>query len=68
MTIKITTLFISFFFLISSCKKDPVIVDISETGYPKEIGELIVTQCAVSGCHNDISKNAASGLSLSTWY
>lgn len=67
MKFKITVIIVVFAVFLSFCKKDPAIIDISETGYPKEIGELIVTQCAVSGCHNDISKNAASGLSLSTW-
>ncbi|MQK95278.1 hypothetical protein, partial [Escherichia coli] len=67
MKLKKIIFFISLFILFISCKKDPAIIDISKTGYPKEIGELIITQCAVSGCHNDISKNAASGLSLSTW-
>lgn len=56
-----------FIFLHSSCKKDPKIIDISQSGYPEEIGQIVITQCAVSGCHNDASKNAASGLSLSTW-
>lgn len=35
--------------------------------YPPEIAEIIVKKCANSGCHNTQSKDAASGLDLSTW-
>jgi DNA-binding beta-propeller fold protein YncE len=67
MNIRYILIFLLILTLTNSCKKDPPIIDISKTGYPKEIGELIIKNCAVSGCHNDISKNAAGGLSLSTW-
>ena len=36
-------------------------------GYPEEIGKIVFTQCAVSGCHTDKSKEAAGGLSLESW-
>ncbi|HXH19643.1 MAG TPA: c-type cytochrome domain-containing protein, partial [Chitinophagales bacterium] len=36
-------------------------------GYPDEVGEIILSTCAVSGCHNDASKEAAGGLNLETW-
>lgn len=54
---------------VGSCKKDkpdtePISVD---TKYPTHIEAIIKTKCAVSGCHNDISKDAAAGLSLETW-
>lgn len=57
------------FILIPSCKKDkpdpaPVAID---TKYPAHIEAIIKTKCAVSGCHNNISKDAAAGLSLETW-
>ncbi len=56
-------------FGIYSCKKDktdpePIAVD---TNYPADIEAIIKTKCAVSGCHNDISKEAAAGLSMETW-
>jgi DNA-binding beta-propeller fold protein YncE len=35
--------------------------------YPKEVAEIILNKCAVSGCHNDLSYINASGLNLSTW-
>lgn len=38
-----------------------------KSGYPAEIEEIIVTSCAVSGCHTDKSRDAAAGLSLETW-
>ena len=47
-----------------SCKHDD---EINDGNYPKEIAEIIVTQCATAGCHNTQSKNAASGLDLSSW-
>lgn len=62
------SLFISFSLtFLFSCKKDVRYVDLNASGYPKEIGEIVLTQCAVSGCHNSISKDAAAGLDLSTW-
>ncbi|HET6245126.1 MAG: hypothetical protein H0V01_14100 [Bacteroidetes bacterium] len=53
--------------LIIGCRVDPPIVNISESHYPKEIAKIILSKCAVPGCHNNISKDAAGGLSLETW-
>jgi DNA-binding beta-propeller fold protein YncE len=36
-------------------------------GFPEEVGKIIITKCSTTGCHNDISKEAASGLSLESW-
>ena len=36
-------------------------------GYPTDVGKIIFTKCATTGCHTDQSKNAAGGLSLSSW-
>ncbi len=36
-------------------------------GYPPEVAEIMVKSCATAGCHNTASKDAASGLDLSTW-
>lgn len=50
------------------CSKDeepPMEVDI--TGYPPQISQIISNKCSTAGCHNDASKVAAAGLSLSTW-
>ena len=47
------------------CKYVAVSPDYSD--YPNDIGKIIVTKCAVSGCHNETSKDAAGGLSLVGW-
>lgn len=49
---------------VSACKKPD---EIDTKDYPKDIGEIMVGKCAVSGCHNTSSKAAASNLDLSTW-
>lgn len=49
----------------ASCKKD--VAYYNETGYPNSINTIIMTKCAVSGCHNDKSYKAAGGLNLSSW-
>ena len=51
--------------LFSTCKRDPQIVDYKD--YPNDVGLIIRGKCATSGCHNDISYEAAGGLNLSTW-
>lgn len=60
--------------VIQACikEKGPEIVDdgsvsIEKSGYPPEIGKIIITKCATAGCHNTISKEASSGLDLTTW-
>lgn len=50
---------------ITACKVDNTIVE--GTGYPQDVGTIILTKCAVSGCHNEKSKKAAANLSLETW-
>ena len=41
--------------------------NISEHQFPEEIGSIITTKCAITGCHNEASFNAAGGLNLTTW-
>lgn len=48
----------------SSCLNDK---GFDERDYPEDIARIILPKCATSGCHNTASKDAASGLSLSTW-
>lgn len=48
----------------SSCLNDK---GFDERDYPEDIARIIIPKCATSGCHNAASKDAASGLSLSTW-
>ncbi len=49
------------------CKRDDVVIPQAQSGYPSKVGRLILTQCAVSGCHNNKSKEAAAGLSMESW-
>ena len=51
---------------ILSCTKDVGVLS-NGSSYPKEIAEILLTRCSVSGCHNAASKGAASGLSLENW-
>ncbi len=53
------------FLVLSACTKDKGYVLTGD--YPADIDKLITTRCAVSGCHNTVSKDAASGLDLSSW-
>ena len=50
-----------------ACKYDKAEPDYTVKGYPQEIGKIITTKCAVTGCHDDVSKEAAAGLSLENW-
>lgn len=52
--------------LFFSCKNE-IQEEIDKGGYPENIAKIVKTNCAVSGCHNNISKEAASGLSMETW-
>jgi DNA-binding beta-propeller fold protein YncE len=51
----------------SSCRQDVPVIDNAAAKYPEKIGNIILTKCAVSGCHNAQSKDAAAGLDLSSW-
>lgn len=52
-------------YVLMGCTKDHEPPDYH--GFPDEIGKIVATNCAVTGCHNDQSKEAAGGLSLSSW-
>jgi YVTN family beta-propeller protein len=52
-------------FLFSSCTNEKGVPDYND--YPEEVGKLIFTKCATSGCHTDGSKEAAGGLSLQSF-
>jgi YVTN family beta-propeller protein len=67
---KINYLILFSFLLIvfySGCRRDNAMIDIIESKYPDEVGKIMLGKCAVSGCHNTISKNGAAGLDLSSW-
>lgn len=48
-----------------SCQREQEVPQFD--GYPTEVGKILVTRCAISGCHNETSKQAAGGLSLESW-
>lgn len=62
---KTNILFLYIFFL-ASCSYDKVEVK-PDTGYPDAIGKILVTKCAVDGCHNAASRFASAGLEFNTW-
>jgi YVTN family beta-propeller protein len=53
---------------VGACKDDdPKQEPFNDGCYPPKVAEIIVKKCATAGCHNTQSKDAASGLDLSTW-
>jgi DNA-binding beta-propeller fold protein YncE len=52
--------------LSTGCEIDQPVLDPS-SGYPTEIGAIMETQCAVTGCHDGVSNGAAAGLNLESW-
>ncbi len=64
--------FIAMFFgllVLATCTKDvgKLQSSVKEHHYPEQIANIILNKCATSGCHNQISKDAAAGLNLETW-
>jgi DNA-binding beta-propeller fold protein YncE len=53
--------------LFTSCKHDEEEVEPGDGNFPEPIAEIMITRCATPGCHNTTSKDAASGLDLSSW-
>lgn len=51
--------------LFPACRYDKGTPDYND--YPADVGKIIITKCATKGCHNDVSKGAAAGLSLQSW-
>ncbi|MGL5891526.1 MAG: hypothetical protein ACRC3B_16670 [Bacteroidia bacterium] len=47
------------------CRRD-LPTDLAERGYPVDVAKIMITKCAVSGCHDSRSAGAAAGLDLST--
>jgi len=54
--------------VLANCTKDKGELDYGSTGYPNDVGEIIINKCATSGCHNEASKGGAAGLSLVSWH
>jgi YVTN family beta-propeller protein len=57
----------SFILLLSltACRKD--VGTKNPGGYPQDIASIVVTKCAVSGCHNSESAQATAGFDMSSW-
>ncbi len=51
-------------FILHSCTKDKGKVD---NGYPENISNILVKNCATVGCHTNSGKAGSAGLSLETW-
>ncbi len=51
--------------IISGCRYDKGTP--TYNGFPTGVGKLFFTKCSTTGCHNDVSKDAAAGLSMSSW-
>lgn len=60
----IVILFFGVLFLID-CRKDKALSNYGN--YPNDIGQIMVLQCATTGCHNSASALASAGLDLTTW-
>ena len=54
-------------FLFGSCTYDKQVDPLEGSGYPTEVGKIIVNKCATAGCHNSLSRANAGGLDFSTW-
>lgn len=52
-------------FFSPACRKDQASPDYQ--GYPEQIGNIILTKCAITGCHNAASKQACVGQDFSSW-
>ncbi len=63
----IWTFLFLFFTNFISCKKDKPVSYLIAHDYPAEVREIFLTKCSTAGCHNTLSKDAASGLDLSSW-
>ncbi|MBL4755137.1 MAG: hypothetical protein JKY52_16270, partial [Flavobacteriales bacterium] len=50
----------------TGCEVDDPLANPS-SGYPSQIGAIIETQCAVTGCHDAVSNGAAAGLNMESW-
>lgn len=53
--------------LFVTCKKDQPVSYLADHRYPAPVRDIMLLKCATSGCHNTQSKDAASGLDLSSW-
>lgn len=50
---------------LSTCTSEKGIPDYNN--FPDDVGRIIFTKCATTGCHTDASKGASGGLSMESW-
>lgn len=62
-----SVLFFAGIIVYCGCRHDEIIIDLKGSQYPDAVGKIILTKCAVTGCHNTQSKGASAGLDLTTW-
>lgn len=63
----VSFIYIVFALVFTSCLHDKYEPQISDSGYPSDVEQIILTRCAGTGCHNAQDKAIAGGLDLSTW-
>ncbi len=56
--------FVSLFFIQSCEQKEQTPY---YAGYPSDVGKIITTKCAVTGCHDQQGAGGCNGLDLSSW-
>jgi YVTN family beta-propeller protein len=60
-----TLLLVGSIALLGACRK--IETPTAYRGFPEDVGEVLVKNCATSGCHDDASFTAEGRLSLSGW-
>ncbi|MFN8144232.1 MAG: hypothetical protein U0073_07410 [Bacteroidia bacterium] len=53
--------------ILNACSYDKQVNPLAESGYPKEVGEILINKCATAGCHNSLSRANAGGLEFTNW-
>ncbi|MEO0312612.1 MAG: hypothetical protein RIQ89_2269 [Bacteroidota bacterium] len=66
-TVSKSIIIVTILIALYSCTRKKIEVPELSSNYPMKIESIMKTKCAVSGCHNTISKDAAAGLDLSSW-
>lgn len=60
-------LFLMSMILMFGCRHESIEPLGEPNGFPKEIANIMIDKCATRGCHDNVSKAAAGGLSLASW-
>ena len=58
--------------LVVCCKKEKTttydkVEILPNTGFPNDVAKIMVSKCAIDGCHNSLSRSSSNGLDFSTW-